>query len=113
MKSFCYFMTPEYRRTFWGKFIYIYQSSGTLELGNTSLQYTSKRNNITLSKTDIKGIGIGRISKFAKPLKLEYLIIQTATMEINFVPTNSALTPVWVTNGIIGKWHNEIKLFMA
>jgi hypothetical protein len=113
MKSFCYYTTPEYRRTFWGKYIYIYQSSGNLELDNTLLQYTSKRINLTLSKTDIKGIGIGRISKWAKPLRLEYLIIRTNSTELNFVPTNSALTPVWVTNGIVAKWHNELKLFMA
>ena len=104
----CYFLTPEFARSFWGKFIWIYQGSGSLRLTAESLELVGRSRRLEIPLTAIKAVGLEEFSRWSKPFGLSRLVVQYRDGEedraICLVPFQSNLAPTWVTSRLVEDW---------
>jgi hypothetical protein len=109
----CYLSTPEHVRSFIGRFIYIYTAKGKLHLTSESIIFTSPKTSLNIPISLIKDINTGNYSRFAKPLRLDYIAIKYESEEgskaILLTPTQSWATPVWQTNKLVASWTLSLK----
>jgi hypothetical protein len=112
-QSVCYYSSPEYQKTFWGKYVYIYESKGNAVLTNLCIRYRSKKYNFNIPISSIVDMKIGRFGRASKPIKLNYLEITHRILDgvgiVLLIPTESGFTPVWNTNKIVKYWYNTIQ----
>src|SRR5258708_21410103 len=90
----CYLSTPEHIRSFMGKFIYIYTDKGELTLAEDCLRFTGKKQiPIEIALKAITGISVGHYSRWAKPLRLDYVpvryYVRRTKRTVLFTPTRS------------------------
>jgi hypothetical protein len=105
----CYLSTPAHVRSFVGRFIWIYTDKGELRLTESRLRFRGKsRMPIDIDLDAIVDIWIGNYSRWAKPIRLDYIAVAfedgDAERTLLFTPTQSWLTPVWETNKLVAKW---------
>jgi hypothetical protein len=109
----CYYSSPEYQNTFWGKYVYIYESKGNAVLTNLFIRYRSKKYNFDIPISSIVDMRIGSFGRASKPIELNYLEIThkifDGVTKVLLIPTESALTAVWNTNKIIRFWYDTIQ----
>jgi hypothetical protein len=108
-RSACYLSTPEHVRSLIGRFFYIYTDKGELALGEDSITFAGKRGSpLVIPLNSIVNIRVGHYSRWAKPLRLDYLAIQYRRQgmveTILLTPTVSGATPVWRTNRLVADW---------
>lgn len=113
-QSACYLSTPEHVRSFFGRFVYIYTGKGQLILTAAALRFVEAIGPVVEIPLDsIVEISIGRYSRFAKPLGLDYLSIrhQARGQEQTtlLTPTRSWTTPTWQTNKIVADWLDALR----
>lgn len=100
--------TPEHNASFVGRFVYIYKGKGSLTLTEDKLIFIGKSSTTEIPVIAIHKIDIGHYSRFAKPIRLDYLAVTYRTFDqievIMFTPTNSWRTPVWKTNKCVSSW---------
>lgn len=108
----CYYASPEYSASFWGKFIYLYQGHGGLRLTTDSLCLEACTQAVEIPFHAIKSIGIGRFSTWAKPFGLSYLTVSYSRdgepRMIHLVPCRSVLDLTWVTSDLVASWHETL-----
>ncbi|MGA1821505.1 MAG: hypothetical protein ACMUIG_03145 [Thermoplasmatota archaeon] len=109
----CYYTTPKSQRSFIRSTFYIYDCKGSIKLHKRFIEFDSDRYHIEIPLRDIVRMGIGRFSRFQKPVTLNFLMIEyrTPMKRINTIyitPTISAVTFVWNTNKIVKAWFNDI-----
>ena len=75
----CFYASPEYSASFWGKNIWLYQGKGTLRLTAHSLRLDTGPGSLEIPFHQIKSIGLGRFSVWAKPGGLDYLTVARRT----------------------------------
>jgi serine/threonine protein kinase len=111
--SLCYVSTPEYMRTFWGRFIYIYQGNGELRLNDRTLSFTSGWQSVTIPLASICSLALGEYSLVAKPIPLNFLEVtfdeRGVPRTLLFTPTRSGFLPVWETNKIVAEWSSALQ----
>ncbi|MGC1379066.1 MAG: hypothetical protein WA821_22750 [Anaerolineales bacterium] len=108
LKDTCYYLTPEYAKSFWGKYVWLYQKKGTLLLTRNSLAFRNKSFSIDIPLKAISSIETKTFSQLAKPIKLAQIIVNYVENEkestIHLVPLKSPFKPVWDTNKVITGW---------
>ncbi len=108
----CYYASPEYSSSFWGKFIYLYQGNGSLRLTKNALRLENCPGAVEIPFTAIKGITAGRFSSWAKPLPLKYLKVaytqDDESRAILLVPHESAFDSTQVTSEIVTSWQQTL-----
>ena len=111
--SLCYVSTPEYMRTFWGRFIYIYQGNGELRLDEKTLSFTSGWQSVTIPLATIRSLALGEYSLAAKPIPLHFLEVtfdeRGVPRTLLFTPIRSGFLPVWETNKIVAEWSSALQ----
>ena len=104
----CYYSTPEYSGSFWGKFIWIYKGGGSLHLTADALTLEGRSARVEIPLAAIKSVGIEPFSPWAKPFGLSRLVVQYRDGEedrtILLVPFESNLAPTWVTSRLVESW---------
>ncbi len=108
----CYFASVEYSRSFWGKYIFLFEGSGSLRLTEDSLNLEDCAQAVEIPFKAIKSITIGRFSSWSKPTGLNYLALsyfdEEYPKQINLIPYESALDSTLVTNEIITSWQETL-----
>jgi serine/threonine protein kinase len=111
--SLCYVTTPEYLRTFRGRFLYIYQGNGQLRLDERTLSFASGWQVVTIPLASIRALGRGEYSLAAKPVPLHYLEVtfeeHGVSRTLLFTPTRSGMLPVWETNKVVAEWASALQ----
>lgn len=108
----CYYSSPEYQKTFKGKYFYIYESKGYAIITNKTIIYRSFKFNFDIPISSIVDIKIDRFRRSQKPIKLQYIEITyqiPPNITVLLVPTESSLSTVWNTNKIVQYWYNLIQ----
>ncbi|MCK5561238.1 MAG: hypothetical protein KAJ51_11610 [Thermoplasmata archaeon] len=108
----CYYSSPEYQKTFKGKYLYIYESKGYAIITNKTIIYRSNKFNFDIPISSIVDIKINRFRKFQKPIELQYVEITYQAphnVTVLLVPTESSVSTVWNTNKIVQYWYNLIQ----
>jgi hypothetical protein len=110
-RSACYRSTPEYLRSFAGRFLDIYTDKGELILTPDSLTFEGKREPPRVIPLHaILSISVGHYSRWAKPIKLNYIAVRHQQRDIEqttlLTPTRSGAAPVWETNKIVADWKH-------
>ena len=104
----CYVSTPEYLRTFRGKYLYIYQGKGELRLDRETLSFRTGWQVVTIPLAAIRTLAQGEYPAAAKPVPLHYIGVtfddHGATRTLLFTPARSALRPVWDANAVVADW---------
>ncbi|HEV3384788.1 MAG TPA: hypothetical protein VG097_08225 [Gemmata sp.] len=104
----CYFSTPEHVRSFVGRFLWIYTGKGSLNLTPETLICEVSNLVCEIPLRSIRGIEVGHYSRWAKPIKLNYIELtymsQLLEKTVLFTPTHSWATPVWKTNALVESW---------
>lgn len=107
----CYFTTPEYLNTFWGKRYFIY-SKGSSQLTNTHIRFRSKKIDFDIPMNSITDMSIGTFERTKGIFHLNYLAIIVSTKSgpktILLVPAQTRFTPSWAINRTIEQWFNTI-----
>lgn len=110
-RSACYLSTPEHLRSFVGRFIYIYADKGELALTDHDLTFVGKDGlPLVIALKSIAEIRLGHYSRWAKPLRLDYLAVRCGNEQVILLtPTTSWATPVWHTNKIVAEWKSVLE----
>jgi hypothetical protein len=108
----CYYASPKYCASFWGKFIFIYQGKGSLRATLKSLCLEGCPQAIEIPFQAVKSIGLGRFSVWSKPFGLSYLIVRYMQdgepRAINLIPCTSARDPTWETSKLVASWYETL-----
>jgi hypothetical protein len=104
----CNYLSPEYARSLWGKYVWMYQGKGHLRLTRESLSLRGSKVALEVPLSAITSIETGRFDWLAKPIRLAYIRLhysQAGTENsILLVPAKSPFAPVWKTNELIANW---------
>jgi serine/threonine protein kinase len=111
--SLCYVTTPEYLKTFRGRYFYIYQGNGQLRLDERSLSFLSGWQRVTIPLASVRSLTLGRYALTAKPVPLDYLEVTFLegpdSRTLLFTPTPTGLLPVWETNQVVAEWAAAVQ----
>ena len=109
----CYHASPEYCRSFWGKYIWIYQGKGSLTLTTEGLSFHSASLNFDIPLEAIRGFSLGEFSRASKPFGLFSLILRYEIggkeFTTHLVPHLSWLAPTWETNKVVLSWFDTLR----
>ena len=109
----CYFATPEYSSTLWGKFGYIYQGKGSLRLTTDSLCLDGCSHAFEAPFHTIKSVGLSRFSTWAKPLGLSRLSVTYVqdgeAHTIFLIPFESVFDSTIVTSKLVESWFDSLR----
>ena len=113
-RSACYLSTPEHVRSFVGRFIYIYTDKGEVSLTGTGIEFVGKSGlPVVIPLDSIVGISIGHYSRWAKPIRLDYIAVRhrhgDAERTTLLTPTRSWATPTWETNKLVTEWVSALQ----
>jgi serine/threonine protein kinase len=106
--SLCCVSTPEYLRTFRGRYLFICQGKGELALSGETLSFKSGWQVVTIPLPSIQTLARGDYPLSAKPIPLNYIAVtyvdRGVTRTLLFTPVQSRRKPVWETNKIVAEW---------
>ena len=109
----CYHASADYCRSFWGRYIYIYQGSGSLTLTSQMLSFHGRSLDFDLPLEAIRGIGLSEFSRMSKPFGLLALILRYEIGGKEFithlVPYESNFAPTWETSKIVSSWYDTLR----
>ena len=110
----CFYSTPEYAQSTWGKYFWIHQGKGSLSLSADSLTLSNRSRVLEIPLKAIKGIRTEMFSSMAKPTGLARLVVDYFEDEwprtIYLVPAVSGLYPTWETNKLVRSWGETLSL---
>ena len=110
----CYVSSPKHVRSFWGRFIYIYEGKGTIQLTAQELIFSSPEESIRIPLSSIRDLHMGHYPRTAKPIRLDYISItydEAGSLQTRlFTPGWSGFVPVWKTNPLVAEWFNAIQI---
>ena len=109
----CFMSTPEYLRTFTGRWLWIYTGKGELRLDAENLSFVSGLNVIVIPLAEVIELNLGHYPRTAKPARLDYIAVTFAEAghrrTLYFTPTSSAWLPVWETNRYVAECFRAIR----
>jgi serine/threonine protein kinase len=100
----CLFSAGEYHRGFFGKFIWLYQKRGFLELFNDRLVFSKDDFRQTIPLSALRSVQIGWHSRIAKPSGSKFLDL---SYEVNGSTESVHLLPYWSgsnSNPVVTEW---------
>jgi len=113
LQDTCYYLTQEYAKSFWGKYVWLYQRKGRLSLTRNSLIFSKKSFSIDIPFDAISSIETQTFSRISKPFGLASIAINYKDSEkesvIQLVPAKSGFKPTWETNKLIASWVERIE----
>ena len=110
----CYLSSPKHVRSFWGRFVYIYEDKGTIQLNAQELVFFSPKGSIQIPLRSIRDLRMGHYPRTAKPIRLDYISItceEAGYLQTRlFTPGWSGFVPVWKTNPLVADWFDAIQI---
>ena len=110
-QNVCYFTTPEYLNTFWGRRNLFY-CMGSVQLTNTHIRFRSNKIDFDIPMTSIMDVSIGTFEKTQGIFHLNYLAITVSTKSgpktILLVPAISRYKLPGKINRNIEHWFNTL-----
>ena len=109
--SKCYYSTPEHAQSFAGRFLQVYLGKGELRLDEENLTFTSEWFSTIIPLRAIQNMRVGSHSRLAKPLRLDYLVVEYKTDgRIQQILLTPYQTPVpWAANKSVAEWMIAIR----
>jgi serine/threonine protein kinase len=111
--SGCYVSTPEYLRTFKGRFLKICQGRGELHLDSEVLSFQSGWQMVTIPVSSIRTLAQGHYPLTAKPLLLNFIGVtfgqHGTTRTLLFTPFEREGVSVQKTNKVVEEWLSALR----
>ena len=108
----CFYASDRYTESFWGKNVWIYEGQGSLRLTNKGLELRTGLCSLSIPFDEIKGVSLGRFSRFLKPAGLAKITVHYhedgALKTIHLIPYHSAFDPTWTTSAIVEDWYHSL-----
>ncbi len=110
----CYISSPRHVRSLVGKYIYIYEGKGTIQLTASQLEFAESTGSILrIPWRSIQAVQLGEYSRKAKPGGLNYISVTYQEAGVIrtrlFTPHQSPLAVCWDTNQVVAIWFNAIQ----
>jgi hypothetical protein len=109
----CYISTPEYLRTFKGRWLKICQGKGELRLDSDVLSFQSGWQIVTIPLSSIRTLAQGHYPLTAKPLPLNFIGVtfdqRGTTRTLLFTPFEREMVSVLKTNKVVGQWFSALR----
>jgi hypothetical protein len=109
----CYYLTPEYAETWWGRYIWLYQGKGRLQLTRESIRLDGGKLLLDIPFDSIIKIDTGEFSRAAKYFRLAFIRLHYSKNgtenTILLVPAKSPFAPTWKTNQVIATWLEAMR----
>ncbi|HEX3125782.1 MAG TPA: hypothetical protein VH394_00480 [Thermoanaerobaculia bacterium] len=109
----CYYLSPEYADTWWGRYIWLYQGKGRLYLTQASIRLDGKKLLLDVPFEAIIKIDTGEFSRVAKYFRLAFIRLHYRKdgneSTILLVPAKSPFAPTWDTNKVIAAWLEAMR----
>ncbi|MFC1764167.1 serine/threonine-protein kinase [Planctomycetota bacterium] len=107
-RSMCFVSTPEYLRTFKGRFRNVHQGKGELELNSESLCFISGWQTVVMPLCSIQSLALGEYPSSAKPVPYNYLEVRYTDHQVVrtllFTPGHSRVKSMREANNIVKDW---------
>jgi len=111
--SLCYVTTPEYLKSFRGRWLYLYQGNGQLRLETNALRFLGGPLKAAIPLASLRAVTLGEYWLTAKPVPLFYLGITYldagGSRTLFFTPTHDARLPVRETNQVVEEWAAAVQ----
>lgn len=111
-QSLSYISTPEYLRTFRGRFLSIYQGKGELRLDSESLSFRRGWQAVTIPLSSISVLAQGTFPTTAKPLPLHYIAVtfeeHGLSRTLLFTPVRTEVMSPTEANKIGAEWMSHL-----
>jgi serine/threonine protein kinase len=111
--SLCYVSTPEYLRTFRGRFLWIYKGKGELCLDRETLSFHSGWPKVTIPLSSIRTLALGDYPMSAKPWPLHYMAVTFTENNVSrtllFTPVRSWVMSPWEANKVVAEWLSALQ----
>ena len=108
MRQTCYLTTPQYLRTFRGRFLYSFQARGTIALADDEVVFRCAAGSLCLPFWRVCGAELCRFPWHIQPLGLRYIDLAYSTelgeRSVWLTPTYYSTMPVWHTNDVVVDW---------
>jgi hypothetical protein len=116
--SLCYISSPRHVRSFRGRYLYIYEGKGTIQLTAGELEFVDAAGPILrIPLGSIQELGLGEYSRAAKPGGLKYISVTYedggSVRTRLFTPYVSSLALCWDTNRVVLDWFNALRAALA
>jgi hypothetical protein len=109
----CYYLSPEYGDSWWGRYIWLYQGKGRLHLTRESIRLDARKLGLDVPFAAIIQIDTGLFSRVAKAFGLAFIRLRYwkdgLESTILLVPARSPFAPTWKTNKNIAAWLAAMK----
>lgn len=115
IESGCYYFSEEYGNSFRGKYMFLYQKTGVLQLTSKDLVFTSGTFRLDIPLNNILHIETKLFSRIAKPIQLAYLSVAYLDNKeqkvIGLVPAKATLKAwtVWEGNKRTREWLTRLE----
>ncbi len=117
--DFCNMATPEHIKSWFGQFVFIYKAQGPIYLSDKKLifkpkvKYVRKVGVVEIQLEEIVSITKGSYSRWAKPIRLDFLeiIYKSDGIEEGIIvtPMEFYSDTVWDSNKHVERWHTLIE----
>jgi len=114
----CYLSSPRHVRSFLGRFIYIYQDKGTVQLTPTQFEFVDSFGvPLRIPLLAIQDVRLGEYSRCAKPGGLNFISVtyqHAGRLRTHlFTPYHSSLATCWATNRVVAAWFKSLQTALA
>jgi hypothetical protein len=114
LEQMCYLTTPEYVRTFRGKYLCSFQARGALALAGEELLFRAAHSPLLrLPLCRIRTTVLRRFPWHLQMFGLRYIDISYRADggegTVWLTPTYFRSLPVWHTNRVVARWHGQIE----
>jgi hypothetical protein len=108
----CIYFTTEYRESFKGKYVWMYEKKGLLRLTEESLIFRSNDFSFDINLESVRSIEAKTYPRIAKPIRLAYIVINyienRQMKSIGLMPSGTTqeknALSVWGINRVIENW---------
>lgn len=117
MKTFkTYLSDPDWNNSFIGKYLWIYRGAGKVNIEDEAIKVSSGPLVTEIERCQVRSIGCGSFSRWAKPIRLYYIEItwevDSMIKHIYLAPKNNGksgwFTSVWRVNKLVKSWRDEL-----
>lgn len=116
-QKICWICTPEYHRSFKGRFIWIFTGKGSLRLTAESLSLAGAKTSFEIPLDSITQVACGAYSRWSTVLLLNHMAITHRRGGVEetiwFTPLGYLLMPKWEVNKLVVSWIESVNAARA